>query len=190
VKHHSSKTEKILLAHLGNLDENALAEVYDTFHPRLYRYAYRLVGHTETAEDIVAETFQRLLLALYENRGPRRHLQAWLYRVAHNLVMDHYRKQPRNPPLPLEEALPSHAEGPDDLLQLRLTQERIRWALRQLTPDQRQVIVLKFLEEMSNREVARVVGKTVGAVKSLQHRGLASLRRILDSLSNGEEEER
>jgi RNA polymerase sigma factor (sigma-70 family) len=80
--------ERALLPRLQALEEEALAIVYDTLQPPLYRYALRLLGRSEVAEDLVGETFHRLLQALATGQGPRRHIQAWLYRVLHNLILD------------------------------------------------------------------------------------------------------
>jgi RNA polymerase sigma-70 factor (ECF subfamily) len=160
------------------LDEQALSEIYQTLSPALYRYAYRLLGDIHDAEDIVAEAFQRLLMSLQHGRGPRQYLSAYLYRIAHNLITDRYRRRPQSD-LPLDETL--EASG-DDLTQtaaIHLAQDRARRALWTLTPDQRLVITLKFFEELSNEEVAAALNKPVGAVKSLQHRGLNALRRVL-----------
>jgi len=169
--------ERALLPRLQALEEDALATVYDTLQPPLYRYAFRLLGRSDVAEDLVAETFHRLLQALAHGRGPQRHLQAWLYRVLHNLVVDHYRR-PAAATLALDEALPAES-GPEEEIQRRLAQERVRRALRKLTAEQQQVILFKFMEGLSNEEVAAVLGKPVGAIKSLQHRALAALRRLL-----------
>lgn len=169
--------ERALLPRLQALEEEALAIVYDTLQPPLYRYAYRLLGRTDVAEDLVSEAFQRLLRALATGRGPRHHIQAWLYRVLHNLVVDYYRRPARSD-LPLAEELPAEG-GPEQDVQRSAAQERVRRALRKLTREQQQVIVLKFIEGLSNQEVAIVLGKPVGAVKSLQHRALTALRRLL-----------
>ena len=173
--------ERELLPRLWDLDEQALELVYDAFQPPLYRYVYRMLGHPEAAQDIVGETFRRLLQALHQGRGPKRHIQAWLYRVAHNLVVDQYRRRPAQPPLSLEAVTLEQGDDLDEKVQRQLDQERIRQAIHQLRPAQRQVIALKFLEGMSNKEVAIVLGKSVGAVKSLQHRALAALRRVLSA---------
>ncbi|MBN2005171.1 MAG: sigma-70 family RNA polymerase sigma factor [Anaerolineae bacterium] len=170
-----------LLKRVRQWDEAALAEVYDTYAPALYRYAYRLTGHTQTAQDIVSETFQRFLIALRNGAGPEKHLSAWLYRVAHNLVVDFYRRQPQDEPVVLDGDMP--AIGHDSAEVYMLQQEsadRIRAALHQLTPLQQQVLVLRFLEEMSNAEVAKIVGRAEGAVKGLLHRAMSALRRVLE----------
>lgn len=160
-------------------DECALTEIYQALSPGLYRYAYRLLGDARDAEDVVAETFHRWLLAIQHGGGPTDHLAAYLYRIAHNLIIDRYRRRPV-PDLPLDESL--EAGGEDDPAQAapdRLAQARARAALWRLTPDQRLVITLKFFEGLSNEEIAAALGKPIGAVKSLQHRALESLRRLL-----------
>jgi RNA polymerase sigma-70 factor (ECF subfamily) len=174
------------------LDEHALSEIYQALSPALYRYAYRLLGNAADAEDIVAETFHRLLLALRHDHRPRQHLSAYLYRIAHNLITDRYRRRPL-PDMPFDEALEtgdvlevSEADRPEMSAPIRIAQERARAALWKLTPDQRLVITLKYFEGFSNEEIAAALGKPIGAVKSLQHRGLAALRRILHSEQIGE----
>jgi RNA polymerase sigma-70 factor (ECF subfamily) len=168
------------------LDERAPSEIYLSLSPPLYRYAYRLLGNAADAEDIVAETFHRLLLALQHGNGPRQYLSAYLYRIAHNMITDRYRRRPL-PALPFDEALEaSDADRPEVSAPIRIEQDRARAALWQLTPDQRLVITLKYFEGFSNEEIAVVLGKPIGAVKSLQHRGLEALRRILKSEQIGE----
>lgn len=160
-------------------DKRALTEIYLALSPRLYRYAYRLLGDTRDAEDAVAESFRRLLLALRHGGGPTDHLMAYLYRITHNLITDHYRRHPL-PDMPLDEALTDRGEtDPERLAPDRLAQARARTLLLRLTPDQRLVIVLKYFEGLCNEEVAAVLDKPVGAVKSLQHRALGAMRRML-----------
>jgi RNA polymerase sigma-70 factor (ECF subfamily) len=173
------KNETRLLQGARRLDMLALAEIYDHYSPGLFRYAMRLLGDQQLAEDCVAETFSRFLRVLHAGGGPREYLQAYLYRVAHNWITDQYRRT-KPPQISLDQAF-SLDDGTDTLLTVEasLEQDRVRAALRLLTPGQRQVIVLKFLEGWSNREVAEAMKKTEGSVKSLQHRALASLKRIL-----------
>jgi RNA polymerase sigma-70 factor (ECF subfamily) len=173
------KLEKRLLRDARRLDLQALAEIYDYYSPGLFRYAMRLLGDQQLAEDCLAETFSRFLRALHAGGGPKEYLQAYLYRVAHNWISDHYRSKIISQ-ISLDEAF-SLNDGTDTHLTVEtsLEQDRVRAALRLLTPDQRQVIVLKFLEGWSNKEVAEAMKKNEGSVKSLQHRALASLKRIL-----------
>lgn len=158
------------------LDPESLGAAYDALSPALFRYAYRLLGDTQLAEDVVAETFSRLLVAIRHGGGPREYLGAYLYRVAHNLAMDHHRQVPG---LPLDEAALPGPEEPADHSEAEGDRRAARQALWRLTSDQRQVIVLKFFQGLSNEEVAAALDKPVGAVKSLQHRALDSLRRML-----------
>lgn len=163
------------------LEEDALAAIYDEYHPLIYRYIYRRVGEVETARDLAAGIFQRFLQALDEGGGPERHLRAWLYRSAHNAVVDHYRRQQHRQHLPLHENLVDGGDNPARQVEQGLSADEVRVALRTLTPDQQQVVVLKFVEGLSNRDVATILGKTEGAVKSLQHRALAALARRLEA---------
>ena len=171
--------DESFLPRIRRFDQEALGELYDRYSPGIYRYAMRLLGDPEQAEECVSETFSRLLTGLRSGRGPDRYVQAYLYRIAHNWITDLYRR--RSPPvLPLElewvadtEAEPYHETAN------RLEQEQVRASLELLTPEQRQVIVLKYLEDLSHEEIARVMRKPVGAVKALQHRGLAAMRRLL-----------
>jgi RNA polymerase sigma-70 factor, ECF subfamily len=164
-------------AKVNNL--SSLTAIYKLYSPGLYRYAMRLLGDDCLAEDCVAETFSRFLKTLRAGQGPRDHLQAYLYRIAHNWITDSYRRQPP-PPLDLDEAL----KAPDHFLpevqaDTGLEQKQVRLALRSLTPDQRQVITLRFIEGWQNDEVALAMQKPVGAIRALQFRALNMLRRLL-----------
>jgi RNA polymerase sigma-70 factor (ECF subfamily) len=168
-----------LLDRAKRLDMQALAEIYDLYNSGLYSYAVRLLGDVELAEDCVAETFSRFLQALHAGNGPQTYLQAYLYRIAHNWITDQYRRQPI-PPLSLNEDLHHSSESlPEVEVVENIQKERVRAALLHLTPDQRQVIVLKYYEGWDNAEVAAALNKPIGAVKSLQHRALGGLRRML-----------
>jgi RNA polymerase sigma-70 factor (ECF subfamily) len=127
----------------------------------------------------VAETFSRFLHALQAGHGPQNYLQAYLYRVAHNWITDFYRR--RTPPaLPLDVELRAGTEAdPQHATAQAFELQRVRSALELLTSEQRQVVMLKYLEDLSNDEIAQTLGKPVGAVKALQHRALAALRRLL-----------
>lgn len=173
-----TKPEARLLARARSFDTESLGMIYDQYSPGIYRYARRMLGDDSLAEDCVGETFSRFLQALRGGGGPQDHLQAYLYRVAHNWITDLYRRQPP-PPLALDENHPADGAGVESQAGQSLEQARVRAALVRLTDDQRQVIILRFLEEWDPEEVARAVKKPVGAVKSLQHRALAALRRML-----------
>jgi RNA polymerase sigma-70 factor (ECF subfamily) len=169
--------EQDILQRASRLETQALATIYDTHSPGIYRYAMRLLGDMSLAEDCVADTFARFLKSLQEKRGPRDNLQAYLYRIAHNWIVDLYRKNKET--VELSDAVRSEADVPEEEAAKRIRQKQVRTAIRHLTPEQQQVISLKYLEEWSNEEVARVMKKPVGAVKSIQHRALKSLYKLL-----------
>ncbi len=174
-----ARNSDILLKKAREFDQKALAEIYDLFSDALYAYAYKHVGRPQIAEDLVAETFQRFLTSLEQGGGPTDHLKAYLYRITHNLITDFYRREPP-PPQELDGRLVADDEpGPANQVAQLQQAERVRMALRMLTSDQRQVVVLRFLEGWTSQEIAHSMDKSLGAVKALQHRGIATLQRIL-----------
>ncbi|MBL7064224.1 MAG: sigma-70 family RNA polymerase sigma factor [Anaerolineae bacterium] len=171
--------DTVSLERLSACEPHALAKLYDDRAEAIYRYVYRRIGDAQTAEDLTGEVFLRALRALRRGKGWRRSPVAWLYRIAHNIVVDHYRWAARHNALPLEERALEPEPGAQELAEQRLEQGRLRRALTTLTEAQQQVVTLKFLEGLSNVEVAAILGRSEGAVKALQHRALASLRRTL-----------
>lgn len=156
-----------------------LVSIYEEFNAELYRYAYRMLDDSHLAEDCVSETFSRFLRVVRDGTAPVENVRAYLYRVAHNWITDHYRRQPL-PPLSLDSD--RHEEpnsNPSVVVAIELERERIRAALLRLPPEQRQVIELRFLEDWSHKEVAAALGKSEEATRALQHRALATLRRYL-----------
>ena len=171
--------EQALLRGARELDEPALSAIFETYYPLLYRYIYQHLRHRATAEDLTSTVFSRMLEQLAKGRGPENHLRAWLYRVAHNLVVDHARRQVHRDHEPLDEGLVAAGEGVESEVHDAIQRERAVAALQRLTPAQRAVIILKYLEGYTNQEVSSMLELSVGAVKALQHRGLASMRRYL-----------
>lgn len=172
-------TEKSLLELVRRYDEQALTEVYDRYSPELYRYAVRLLNDRDLAEECVAEIFSRFLLALKLGKGPHHYLRAYLFRIGHNWITDYYRRQPP-PSLSLDtDELAGPETDPQLSLIENLERQEVRAALFRLTPDQRQVVTLKYIEGWRNKEIAQAMDKPIGAVKSLHHRALNSLRRIV-----------
>ena len=172
-------SEHTLLERARAYDEDALGELYDQYAPLIYAYLYRRVHDAQLAEDLTSEVFVRVLQAIQSGQFWHTSFRGWLYRIAHNLVVDHYRKQPPVPMLALDEQLVAAQDDPDSALTEQLSHQRLLAAISQLTSDQQQVLVLRFGEQLTAREVAEVMGKSVGAVEALQHRALAALRRIL-----------
>ena len=161
------------------LDQQALIGFYEQHSTELFRYAYRMLGDNDLAEDCVAETFSRLLHAVHRGAGPDENARAWLYRVAHNWITDHYRRK-SSQSLSIETDLYADPEGnPSKVVGKLLEQERVRKALLNLPSEQRLVVELRFLEEWPHESVAAVLGKSIEATRALQSRALSALRRML-----------
>lgn len=173
-----SDSELIVRAKAG--DDMAFAQIYERYSKAIYRYIYFRVGEADLAEDLQAEVFLRMFEGLerYEDRGWP--ISAWLYRIAHDRTVDTIRRQRKRPQVPLE-AWGGACDGPELEIDARLDYEEINRHMRDLTDDQRQVIYMRFMADMSIQEVAHLLGRTEGAVKALQHRGLQSLARRLSA---------
>jgi len=172
--------DDLLLERAQQFDPKALAEIFDAYSERIYGYIYRRTGSPSLSEDMTGEVFLRLLEAIKTKHGPRTNLLAWLYRVAHNLIVDHYRRQSKSKTQSLEDWLVSIPDNMSDKVDKEMTTEQLRLAIGRLTLDQQQVVVLKFVEGLSNAQVGIILGKPEGAIKSLQHRALAALRRQIE----------
>lgn len=172
--------ETSLLERAREYDQAALSEIYDRYSKKIHSYIYRHLGDAHMAEDLTAEVFLRMLEAVQSAKFARTSLSAWLYRIAHNLVVDHFRSQPQSEVEPWDERLRAAVDDPTVAVEARLAQQGLRAALSHLTQEQQQVIVLRFGEGLSAPQVAGVLGKSEGAVRALQHRALATLRRIME----------
>ena len=160
-------------------DAQVLAAIYYRYAGPIYGYLYRVIGDAAQAEDLTGEVFLRLLQALRTGRAPRDNLEGWLYRVAHNLAMDLFRHQKKGPAVPLVEELVAQDGQPSELVEDGQARQQLRARIRRLTSDQQRVILLRFAEELPLAEVARLMGKSEGAIKTLQHRAVSRLRKLL-----------
>jgi RNA polymerase sigma-70 factor, ECF subfamily len=171
----------IQLAQQG--DAGACAALYNRHYDAVYRYCYYRVNDVDLAQDLASEVFVRMVQSLDRFRVRGRPLLAWLYTIARNLVTDMHRQKARATHLPLGGAAQLSTDGNGDLarrVDRRLQADCLASALRHLTEEQRQVIVLKFIEDLNNAEIGRLLDKSEGAIKSLQHRALTALRRALE----------
>ena len=161
-------------------DKQAIGELYRVHVDVIYRYIWARVRDDSLAEDLTAQVFLKALegLPTYEPSG--KPFVAWLYRIAYARIVDHWRKLERRVEVPLEETLPSREPRPVDLLEFEADWIMAMELLAQLTDDQQDVVILRFIGEMSLADVAQTVGKTVGATKALQYRALATLARLLE----------
>jgi len=166
-------------------DRSALEELYLLHFDRIYSYLHMSVGNRHDAEDLTNQTFVRMLESIERFRWRQVPFSAWLFRIAHNLAMDHFRAGRRwhpeeNPPEPPGA---EHRSADEEALQA-IGRESMLEMIEDLSEDQQQVLMLKFVFDFANAEVAAILGKTEGAVKSLQHRALASLHRQLAKSSS------
>ncbi len=173
------RVDTMLIADAKPLTKENLVSIYEKHSPELYRYAVRFLSSRELAEDCVADTFSRLLQAVRGGGGPTENVRAYLFRVAHNWITDHYRRQPTLPLLRETEEQADPQGNPSRVVGQALEKERVRRALLRLPSEQQQVIELRFLEDWSHEEVAALLDKTVEATRALQYRALTSLRRML-----------
>jgi RNA polymerase sigma-70 factor, ECF subfamily len=161
----------------------ALEELYDLYADRLYRYLLTRVGNADTAADLSTEVFVRVIKSIGAFRlnrdQPAATVSGWLYRIAANLAAEHYRAQNHLSQSELDESHTSASDGadPEAMAEQRDELRQLAQAMADLSEEQRLVITGKFMESMSNAEIATWLGKTEGAVKSLQHRALQSLAR-------------
>jgi RNA polymerase sigma-70 factor (ECF subfamily) len=176
----ASAVDADLIRRAKDGDESAVVEIYNQCQAPVYRYVYYRVGSTALAEELTADVFVRMVDKIGSFRDVGRPILAWLYAIARNRVIDYQRAQSREEWLSLDETLPASEDGqPHRVAESAELRSTLLAALEHLTETQRQVILLKFMEARSNAEVAEILGKEEGAIKSLQHRALASLRRTL-----------
>lgn len=176
--HDAIQAELLVRAQQG--DEAAIGELYQQHSVRIFRYLYYRLGDQQAAEDLTSEVFIRLIHSLPSYRPQNGSIQAWLFQVARNLVVDHHRYMAYRNHAALHENLVEGGEDPASLADRSLNSERLRRALAQLTTEQREVVILRFVVGMPIAEVAQLVQKSEDAVKGLQRRGLMALRAILE----------
>jgi RNA polymerase sigma-70 factor (ECF subfamily) len=175
------EAEKTLLTGLRGLDPQAITKIHETYFPPVYRYAHYRVGDDAVAEDLASETFIRLLEAVHAGREPHSSLRGWLMGTVSNLVNDYYRQVYNRSSEPLHEGLQASNGNPVSLSEQHSRQEILRSGLSRLTPDQQHVLALRFGSGCSLAETAEVMGKKPNAIKQLQFRALAALRRHIEA---------
>lgn len=174
------QAEENLARCLKEGDPDAWAEIYEECFPRIYRYIALRVRNRAEAEDLAEQVFLNALDSISSFKWRGVPVAAWLFRIAHNQVIDYQRKVAKSKtPLPLDESLLKDDIDPEEVAARNLDINRVVQAMGQLTKAQRDVIELRFVGELTTAEVAKILGKSEGAVKVLQHNALASLRRIL-----------
>jgi RNA polymerase sigma-70 factor (ECF subfamily) len=175
-----SDSDAELVARALNGDAAAFGDLYDRYLNPLYRYVYYRVADRHEAEDLTETVFLKAWEALKRMDPDRLNFQAWVYRIAHNTVVDHFRR--RKPEVPLEHINNLHHQGPtpEQEAQVKLEEVRLARAISKLNPDQQQVIACRFIAGISHSETAEVMNLREGHVRVLQHRALKRLRELLD----------
>ncbi len=170
--------EEDVLKSASDGDREAFGQLYERYVDRIFNYVYYRTGNLHDAEDLTARVFQRAMnhIQNYTDRGVP--FSAWLYRIAHNLVANWHRDRSRRQEIPLNDipVLPSKGEHPETTLVHSEEQEDLLRLIRRLPPDRQHLLILKFLENLSNAEIGQIMGRSEGAVKSLYHRTLLALR--------------
>ncbi len=168
-------------------DREAFGEIYRQYVRRIYNYIYYRTGDHQETEDLTAKVFFRAMdgLPKYTNRGLP--FSAWLYRIAHNLVANWYRDRGRRKIIPLDSIAPDDASLteasafnlPEAAVQGDEERSFLMRAIRQLPEDRQQLLIFKFVERLTNAEIGSIMGRSEGAIKSLYHRTLIALRKIV-----------
>ncbi|HWH54382.1 MAG TPA: sigma-70 family RNA polymerase sigma factor [Gaiellaceae bacterium] len=162
-------------------EREALEELYLLHFDRIYSYLHMSVGNRHDAEDLTTQTFLKMLEAIGKFRWRSAPFSAWLFRIAHNLAMDHFRTTRRwQPEEEVPEPEPPEESAAEEEALESIGRRSMLELIENLSPEQQQVLTLKFVFNFSNGEAATILGKTEGAIKSLQHRALASLQRQLE----------
>lgn len=170
--------EDDVLVRASQGDKDAFGELYEHYTERIFNYVYYRTGNVHDAEDLTARVFQRAMnhIRNYTDRGVP--FSAWLYRIAHNLVANWHRDRSRKQEIPLDDVpiLPAKTDHPETTLVRTEQQDALLRLIRRLPPERQNLLILKFVENLSNAEIGQIMGRSEGAVKSLYHRTLLSLR--------------
>jgi RNA polymerase sigma-70 factor, ECF subfamily len=173
--------EESLVRRAHQRDPVALTQLYEENFDKIYRYIVLKIGDRTEAEDMTQQVFLNALQSLSSYRWQGMPFTSWLYRIAHNQVVDYYRKKSKRITVPLDESLPlPAADGdPQYAVERKVEINEVMLATKKLTSAQQEVISLRFAGELSITEIAKAMGKSEGAVKALQHSAIVALRKVL-----------
>ena len=176
--------EESLVRRAQHRDQEAFAQLYEEHFDKIYRYVTLKIGNETEAEDMTQQVFLNALQSISSFKWKGVPFSAWLFRIAHNQVVDYFRSKKRTT-VPLDESLVSSSDNPQSATERKLDIEQLILATKQLTEAQREVISLRFAGELSIAQVAKAMGKSQGAVKALQHSAIVALRKTLQVTENG-----
>ncbi len=171
--------EESLVRRAQENDQEAFAQLYEEHFDKIYRYLALRVGNEMEAEDMTQQVFLNALQSISSFRWKGIPFSAWLFRIAHNQAVDHLRRKKKHSSVPLDESLTAGGDSPHAATERKMDIEQLLAATRRLTEAQREVISLRFTSELSIAQVSRIMGKSVGAVKALQHSAIVALRRTM-----------
>ena len=160
-------------------DEPAVEALYQKYYPKIYNYAFMQMGDAQAAEDLASDVMLKMIESMHKYTFRGLPFGAWVFRIARNRLIDLHRRRRRRGEVDLSGTLSSALASPQVLAERALERGQIQVALKHLTDEQRQVIVLKFIQGFDNRSIGQIMGRREGAIKSLQHRALGALRRLL-----------
>ncbi len=178
-------TEEILVRQAIEGNEEAFARLYGEHFNKIYRYVYFKVGNRTEAEDLTQEVFLKALGAIRSYKWRQLPFSSWLFRIAHNEVIDYFRKRERVKLTELNDRTINVEDDPMSIAERSLEKKQLMAAIQKLSPARREVICLRFIAELSIAEVAKTLGKSEGTVKALKFSGTAALRKILTETGNG-----
>jgi len=173
------QNEESLVRRAQQRDEEAFAQLYEEYFDKIYRYVTLRIGDKTEAEDMAQQVFVKVLQSISSYKWKGIPFSAWLYRIAHNQVVDYLRKKKMYTTTPLNESLVGSDINPQLAAELTLDIEQLLLATKRLTDAQREVISLRFTSELPIAQVAKIMGKSEGAVKALQHSAIIALRKAL-----------
>jgi RNA polymerase sigma-70 factor (ECF subfamily) len=184
--HSLAELDESALVERAKTDQAAFGELYERYVRRIYNYIYYRTGNHQDAEDLTARVFQRALqhIGNYVDRGVP--FSAWLYRIAHNLVVNWHRDRSRRKVVPLDDMLysPFSSQGPEHHAERNEQQAELLQAISKLPDDRQQLLILKYVDRLSNAQIGEIMGRSEGAIKSLYHRTLIALRDQLNNQSS------
>ena len=171
--------ERSLVSRAQKGNEEAFAQLYEEYFTKIYRYVVVRIGDETEAEDITQQVFLKALQSIGSFKWRGIPFSAWLYRIAHNQVVDYLRKTKRRTMVPIDEVTVAVESNPQQEVEQEFDLQQLTVAIQRLTEAQRAVISLRFTSELSTAEVAKTLGKSQGAIKALQHSAIVALRRVL-----------
>jgi len=171
--------EESLVRRAKEHDEAALTQLYEENFDKIYRYIVLKIGDRTEAEDMTQQVFLKAFKSVSGYRPQGRPFSSWLFRIAHNQLVDHWRKKSKRPTVPLEETFIGSSSNPSSETEQKMDIENLVAATKHLTSLQQEVVSLRFAGGLSVAQVARLMSKSEGAIKALQHSAVVSLRKML-----------